>query len=50
MTKCKVTDRTLPEAKHGCDFLFGVSIGQGQDFTAIAVLERFEELTGEAKN
>jgi hypothetical protein len=50
MTECKITGRILPEAKHDCDFLFGVSIGQGQDFTSIAVLERFEELNGEAKN
>ena len=50
MTKCKMTGRTLPEAKHDRDLLFGVSIGQGQDFTSIAALERFEELTGEAKN
>jgi len=50
MTECKITGRTLPETKHDCDFVFGVSIGQGQDFTAIAALERFEELNGEAKN
>ncbi len=50
MTECKVTGRKLPEAKHDRDLVFGVSIGQGQDFTAIAVLERFEELNGEAKN
>ncbi len=50
MTECKVTGRKLPEAKHDRDLLFGVSIGQGQDVTAIAALERFEELTGEAKN
>ncbi len=50
MTECKVTGRKLPEAKHDRDFIIGVSIGLAQDFTAIAVLERFEELTGEAKN
>jgi hypothetical protein len=50
MTKCKVTERALPEAKHDRDFIIGVSIGLGQHFTAIAILERFEELTGEAKN
>jgi hypothetical protein len=50
MTKCKVTGRVLPETKHDRDFIIGVSIGLGQHFTAIAILERFEELTGEAKN
>jgi hypothetical protein len=50
MTECKVTGRKLPEAKHDRDFIIGVSIGLAQDFTAIAVLERFEELTGESKN
>ena len=50
MIECKVTGRQLPEAKHDRDFIIGVSIGLGQDFTAIAILERFEELTGEAKN
>ncbi len=39
---------TLPEAKHGHDFIIGVDLGQARDFTAIAVLERIEELTGEA--
>ncbi len=50
MTECKLTGRKLPEAKHARDFVFGVSIGLAQDFTAICILERFEELTGEAKN
>jgi hypothetical protein len=50
MTKCKVTGRELPEAKHDRDFIIGVSIGLAQEHTAIAVLERIEELTGEAKN
>ena len=50
MTECKATGRTLPGVKHDRDFIIGVSIGLAQDFTAIAVLERFEELTGEAKN
>ncbi len=50
MTKCKLTGRALPEAKHDRDFIIGVSIGLAQDFTAICILERFEELTGEAKN
>ncbi len=50
MTECKITGRTLPKAKHDRDFIIGVSIGLAQDFTALAVLERFEELTGEAKN
>ena len=50
MTKCKVTGRTLPETKHARDFIIGVSIGLAQDHTAIAILERFEELTGEAKD
>ena len=38
----------LPEAKHGRDFIIGVDLGQARDYTAIAVLERIEELTGEA--
>ena len=38
----------LPEAKHGRDFLIGVDLGQARDFTAIAVMERIEELTGKA--
>jgi hypothetical protein len=50
MTECKVTGRKLPEAKHDRDFIIGVSIGLAQDITAIAILERIEELTGEAKN
>ncbi len=50
MTICKTTGRELPEAKHDRDFIIGVSIGLGQDITAIAILERIEELTGHAKN
>ena len=38
----------LPEAKHGRDFIIGVDLGQARDNTAIAILERIEELTGEA--
>ena len=38
----------LPEAKHGHDFIIGVDLGQARDYTAIAILERIEELTGEA--
>ena len=38
----------LPEAKHGRDFIIGVDLGQARDYTAIAILERIEELTGEA--
>ena len=41
-------DIKLPVAKHGRDFIIGVDLGQARDYTAIAVLERFEELTGEA--
>ena len=50
MTECKVTGRKLPEAKHDRDLVFGVSIGQGQDFTAITALQRIESLSGKAKN
>ena len=39
----------LPEAKHKRDFLIGVDLGQARDYTAIAVFERFEELTGKAE-
>ncbi len=39
----------LPEAKHGRDFLIGVDLGQARDYTAIAVFERFQELTGKAE-
>ena len=46
-------DRLSPElkaqAKHGRDFIVGVDLGQARDYTAIAVLERFEELTGKAE-
>ncbi len=46
-------DRLSPEliaqAKHGLDFIIGVDLGQARDYTAIAVLQRFEELTGEAE-
>ena len=38
----------LPEVKHGRDFIIGVDLGQARDYTAIAILERFEELTGKA--
>jgi len=36
------------KAKHGRDFIIGVDLGQARDYTAICILERFEELTGEA--
>ncbi len=38
----------LPGAKHGHDFIIGVDLGQARDFSAIAILERIEELTGKA--
>ena len=39
----------VAQAKHGRDFILGVDLGQARDYTAICILERFEELTGEAE-
>ena len=39
----------IAQAKHGRDFVIGVDLGQARDYTAICILERFEELTGEAE-
>ena len=44
----KLSTENIERAKHGRDFIIGVDLGQARDYTAIAVLERFEELTGEA--
>ena len=40
----------LPDAKHERDFVIGVDIGQARDYTAIAIFQRIEELTGEAED
>ena len=45
----KLSDEMIARAKHGRDFILGVDLGQARDYTAIAVLERFEELTGKAE-
>ncbi len=50
MSDFKLSDEYIACAKHGRDFIIGVDLGQARDYTAIAVLERFEELTGEAAN
>ncbi len=39
----------LPAAKHERDFIIGVDLGQARDYTAIAIFERIEELTGKAE-
>ena len=39
----------LPEAKHERDFIIGVDLGQARDYTAIAIFERIEKLTGKAE-
>ncbi len=39
---------TLPDATHERDFFIGVDIGQASDFSAVAIFERIEELTGKA--
>ena len=39
----------LPDAKHPRDFIIGVGIGQARQFTAIAIFQRIEELTGKAE-
>ncbi len=44
----KLSADNIARAKHGRDFIIGVDLGQARDYTAIAVLERFEELTGKA--
>ena len=46
----KLSAERMARAKHGRDFIIGVDLGQARDYTAIAVLERFEELTGNAEN
>ncbi len=48
MSDFKLSDEYIACAKHGRDFIFGVDLGQARDYTAICILERFEELTGEA--
>ncbi len=48
MSDFKLSAEHIDRAKHGRDFIFGVDLGQARDYTAIVVLERFEELTGEA--
>lgn len=45
----KLSAERIARAKHGRDFIIGVDLGQARDYTAIAVLERFEELTGKAE-
>ena len=48
MSDSKLSDENIARAKHGRDFIIGVDLGQARDYTAICILERFEELTGEA--
>ncbi len=48
MGNFKLSVENIDRAKHGRDFIIGVDLGQARDYTAIAVLERFEELTGKA--
>jgi hypothetical protein len=48
MSDFKLSDEQIACAKHRRDFIFGVDLGQAKDYTAIVVLERIEELTGEA--
>ena len=45
----KLSAELIAQAKHGRDFIIGVDLGQARDYTAITILERFEELTGEAE-
>ncbi len=45
----RLSAELIAQAKHGRDFVIGVDLGQARDYTAICVLERFEELTGEAE-
>ena len=49
MSKVRLSEDLIAQAKHGRDFIIGVDLGQARDYTAIAILERFEELTGEAE-
>ncbi len=44
----KLSAEHIARAKHGRDFIIGVDLGQARNYTAICILERFEELTGEA--
>ncbi len=48
MSTVRLPAHLIAQAKHGRDFIIGVDLGQARDYTAIAVLERFEELTGKA--
>ncbi len=48
MSDFKLSDEYIACAKHGRDFIIGVDLGQARDYTAICILERFEEFTGEA--
>jgi len=48
MSEFKLSAEHIDRAKHGRDFIIGVDLGQARDYTAICILERFEELTGEA--
>ena len=45
----RLSAELIAQAKHGRDFIIGVDLGQARDYTAISVLERFEELTGKAE-
>ena len=45
----RLSAELVAQAKHGRDFIIGVDLGQARDYTAIAILERFEELTGKAE-
>ncbi len=44
MGEIKLPAELIAQAKHGRDFIIGVDLGQARDYTAIAVLERFEDL------
>ncbi len=48
MGEIKLSAELIAQAKHGRDFIIGVDLGQARDYTAITILERFEELTGKA--
>ncbi len=48
MGEIKLSAELIAQAKHGRDFIIGVDLGQARDYTAIAVLERIEKLTGKA--
>ncbi len=45
----RLSAELIAQAKHDRDFITGVDLGQARDYTAIAILERFEELTGAAE-